>query len=259
MTGSSGAPAPAHEGTRGAAPADAIVVLGGTVAEDGSMAPWVGARVERAVEAYRQGVAPRVVFTGRTGLFGPPVPPVTEAAAMARYARTLGLPADAILLEERARDTLGNAYFVRHDFLDPNGWRTLRVVTSDFHLSRAAWVFRKVLGAGYDFAFTSAFSGFSPAQLIARALEECRIAIFLNEWLATLVDGDNVSVDALMRHHHPAYGDAPTLSRAEMERRLAEIARINRIEGTEYWLGLGSGGGPDHDTEPAGIAPDAGG
>ena len=229
---------------RATPPADAIVVLGGTTADDGTLAPWVAARVERAVEAYQRGVAPHVVFTGRTGLDGPADPAVTEAAAMARHARAIGLPAESILLEERARDTLGNAYFVRRDVLDPNGWRKLRVVTSDFHLSRAAWVFRKVLGAGYDFAFTAAFSGFSPAQLIARALDECRISIFLNEWLEALVEGDELSVETLMRHHHPAYGDAPTLSRAELERRLAEIARINRIEGTEFWLGLGSGADP---------------
>jgi hypothetical protein len=192
------------------------------------------------VEAYQHGVAPRVIFTGRTGLDGPRDPAVTEAAGMARAAIALGLPESAVLLEENSRDTLGNAYFVRHAFLDPNGWRAIRVITSDFHLSRAAWVFRKVLGTRYDFSFTSAFSGFSPDQLIARALDECRISIFLNEWLATLAEGDDVSVDALMRHHHPAYADAPTLSRAGMEQRLAEIARINRIEGTDRWLAPGT-------------------
>jgi uncharacterized SAM-binding protein YcdF (DUF218 family) len=215
---------------------DAIVVLGGTVSAEGELAPWVAARVERALEVYESGVAGRVVFTGRTGLYGPVDPVVTEAAAMAAHAQRLGLPAEVMILEEHARDTLGNAYFVRRDVLQPNGWRSIRVVTNDFHLSRAAWVFRKVLGPQYDFSFTSAPSGFSTDELIVRALDECRVYVFLNEWLATVSDGDELSVESLMRHHHPAHGDAPLLPEHEMERRLSEIARINRLEGTAQWL-----------------------
>ncbi|MEX0906847.1 MAG: YdcF family protein [Gemmatimonadota bacterium] len=215
---------------------DAIVVLGGTVLADGTLAPWVTARVDRALEAFDAGIAARVVFTGRTGVYGPADPTVTEAAAMAAYATQRGLPEDAVMLEEHARDTLGNAYFVRRDILQPNDWRSIRVVTNDFHLSRAAWVFRKVLGPRFDFSFTSAPSGFSPDELIVRALDECRISVFLNEWLATIDDGDELSVDAIMRHHHPVYGSAPMMSAQEMEARLSEIARINRIEGTAQWL-----------------------
>ena len=215
---------------------DAIVVLGGTLDDDGSLAPWVAARVERALEAYRAGIAPRVVFTGRNGLYGPAHPAVTEAAAMAAYAEARGLPRSAMVLEEQARDTLGNAYFVRRDILQPQGWRSIRVVTNDFHLSRAAWVFRKVLGPRYDFSFTSAPSGFSIDDLIVRAVDECRISVFLNEWLATVEDGDELSVETVMGHHHPVYGNAPLMSADEMERRLSEIARINRIEGTAQWL-----------------------
>jgi uncharacterized SAM-binding protein YcdF (DUF218 family) len=216
--------------------ADAIVVLGGTVLEDGSLAPWVAARVERALEAFAGGVATRVIFTGRTGVYGPSQPRVTEASAMAAYAQQRGLPPAAVLLEEHARDTLGNAFFVRRDLLQPNGWRSIRVVTNDFHLSRSAWVFRKVLGPRYDFSFTSAPSGFSTDELIVRAIDECRIQVFLNEWLATVEDGDELSVESIMRHHHPVYASAPMLSAEEMERRLAEIARINRIEGTANWM-----------------------
>jgi hypothetical protein len=155
---------------------------------------------------------------------------------MAAYAQQRGLPPAAVLLEEHARDTLGNAFFVRRDLLQPNGWRSIRVVTNDFHLSRSAWVFRKVLGPRYDFSFTSAPSGFSTDELIVRAIDECRIQVFLNEWLATVEDGDELSVESIMRHHHPVYASAPMLSAEEMERRLAEIARINRIEGTANWM-----------------------
>lgn len=219
--------------------ADAIVVLGGGVEADGSLPGVARTRVARAVELFRAGVASHLILSGRCGLTAPE-PEVTEAAAMAQYAREHGVPAEALLLEEEARDTLGNAYFTREMYLAPNGWRSIRVVTSDFHLSRAAWVFRKILGSSYDFSFTSAASGLSPRELILRALEECKLAIFLNEWLAAVEEGDEHAVERLMEQEHPGYADAPHLSHEEMQRRLHEIAHINQIAGTQRWIAEGT-------------------
>jgi uncharacterized SAM-binding protein YcdF (DUF218 family) len=226
------------------AAADAIVVLGGGVHPDGTLPPVARARVERGVELFEYGVAPRLILSGRCGLSSPE-PAVTEAQAMADYAAGFGVPRAALLLEDDAKDTLGNAYFTRERFLEPNGWTSIRVVTSDFHLSRAAWVFRKILGPGYDVSFVSAPSGLSPRELIDRALEECKITIFLNEWLQAVEEADDHAIEQVMRQEHPGYADAPTLTHDEMARRLVEIARINRIEGTERWIL------PDEDDAPA--------
>lgn len=223
-------------------PADAIVVLGGGVLPDGTLPLVARTRVERAVELFRGGIAPRMVLSGRCGLMDPE-PPVTEAAAMAAYAMQLGVPQEALLLEEGSKDTLGNAYFTRAHFLEPNGWTSVRVVTSDFHLSRAAWVFRKVLGGTYDFSFVSAASGLSPRELIDRAVEECRILIFLNEWLQALEEADEHALDRLMEHEHPGYSGAPLLTHDEMQRRLDEISKITRMAGGEGWIAAGGGPG----------------
>lgn len=222
----------------GSPSAHAIVVLGGGVDPGGALTRFSRTRVARAVELYRLGIAPRLILSGRCGLSGPE-PPVTEAAAMAAYARDHGVPDDALLLEEEARDTLGNAYYVRELFLAPNGWTSVRVVTSDFHLSRAAWVFRKVLGTRYDYSFASAASGLSPRELIFQALEECKIYIFLNEWLEAVEEGDERAIEHLMSREHPGYADAPLLSHDDMARRLEEIAHINRIAGSQRWVAGG--------------------
>ncbi len=214
---------------------DAIVVLGGGVESDGSLPTVARTRVERAVELLREGIAPRMILSGRCGLLADE-PAVTEAAAMAAAAEELGIPAEALHLEEESRDTLGNAFFVRERFLVPKAWRSIRVVTSDFHLSRAAWVFRKMLGSRYDFSFTSASSGLPPRELIFRSLEECRISIFLNEWLEAMEEGNEEAAARLIAHEHPGYADAPTLTHDEMRRRLNEIAHLDAVAGTRHWL-----------------------
>jgi uncharacterized SAM-binding protein YcdF (DUF218 family) len=216
-------------------PADAAVVLGGGINADGSLPPVAITRVKRAVELYHNGITPRLIMSGRCGLTDPD-PALTEAAGMAAYAREHGVPDYALFLEEEARDTLGNAYFTRELFLAPNHWTSIRVVTSDFHLSRAAWVFRKILGASYDISFVSAASGLSSRQLIFRALEECKLSIFLNEWLEAVEEGDEHAIERVMAQEHPGYADAPTLTHDEISRRLHEIAHINEIAGTQQWL-----------------------
>jgi uncharacterized SAM-binding protein YcdF (DUF218 family) len=215
--------------------ADAIVVLGGGVDPDGDLPPVPARRVDRAVELFELGIAPRLILAGRCGLHDPD-PPVTEARAMAVRAEARGVPAGALHLEEESRDTLGNAFFTRERLLAPNGWRTIRVVTSDFHLSRAAWVFRKILGSRYDYSFSSASSGLPPRELIFRSLEECRISIFLNEWLEAMEEGNEEAAARLMTHDHPGYADAPALTHGEMRRRLNEIAHIDAVAGTRHWL-----------------------
>jgi uncharacterized SAM-binding protein YcdF (DUF218 family) len=216
--------------------ADALVVLGGGVEADGSPTWLSCTRVAQAVESFRAGVAPRLILSGRCGLAQEPEPAMTEAAAMADFAAHLGVPRDVLHVEEESRDTLGNAYFTRERFLEPNRWSTIRVVTSDFHLSRAAWVFRKILGSDYDFSFVSAFSGLPPRELIGRVLEECRISIFLNEWLEAVQEGDDEAIDRLMLHEHPGYAEAPSLTHDDLVRRLHEIAHINDIAGGVSWI-----------------------
>jgi uncharacterized SAM-binding protein YcdF (DUF218 family) len=119
-------------------PADAIVVMG-AAQYDGRPSPLFAARLDHAVELYRAGLAPRLIVTGgkaegdRT----------TEAASARLYAVGHGVPADAILLEDKSRTTLesiravgsvlrdhglGNAIFVSDR---PHMLRVLRMAADD--------------------------------------------------------------------------------------------------------------------------------
>jgi uncharacterized SAM-binding protein YcdF (DUF218 family) len=208
--------------------ADALVVLGRGVDPDGTLPKLAIQRVERAAELFAWGVAPRIIFSGRCSLMTEVMPARTEAAAMADYARSLGLPARALILEEDSRDTIGNAYFVLRNFLEPNDWMSIRVVTSDFHIQRTAWVFQKVFGLGYDVAFSPAPSELDHASVAARAREESDISTFLMEWLGPIRDGDPIALARLIWKEHPGYAPSPTMSKAEIQGRIAALARVHR-------------------------------
>lgn len=82
---------------------DAIVVMG-AAQYDGTPSPIFAARLDHAIDLFRDGVAPRLIVTGgkadgdRT----------TEAATAREYAIAHGVPAEAILGEDRSRTTVAS-------------------------------------------------------------------------------------------------------------------------------------------------------
>lgn len=130
-------------------PVGALVVLGSPTRADGRLGSVGEERVREAVDHWRRGIAPLVVFTG-AGAPGSPV----EAPAMAQAARELGLPEEAIRVEARSRNTRENARFTAA-LLRAEGVSSVWIVSQPFHLRRARWLFRR---AGLD-AFARSYRG----------------------------------------------------------------------------------------------------
>ena len=67
----------------------------------------------RAAELYLQGYAPKVLFTGGLGRNTEGLLTEPEAVRFARVAMECGVPEDAIILEDRSRNTAENILFTR--------------------------------------------------------------------------------------------------------------------------------------------------
>jgi uncharacterized SAM-binding protein YcdF (DUF218 family)/glycosyltransferase involved in cell wall biosynthesis len=119
-----------------ARPADAIVVFAGGVGESGGAGGGVQERISKAVTLYRDGVAPRMIIS--SGF----VFALREAELMKGVAIANGVPADAIILEERASNTYQNVVFTR-DILAVHGWRRIALVSSPYHMRRAILTWHK--------------------------------------------------------------------------------------------------------------------
>jgi uncharacterized SAM-binding protein YcdF (DUF218 family) len=119
--------------------ADAIIVLGATVLPGGVPSGSLRARAEGAAALYLRGAAPIVVTTGAHHR-NPP----GEAVVARDILLGLGVPADAIRIEEKSRNTLGNFNFARG--LVPQAHR-IYVVTEPFHMGRALRIARQ---EGFD-------------------------------------------------------------------------------------------------------------
>jgi len=127
---------------QGVPQAEAIVVLGGGVspASLGGLYPNLesGAdRVWHAARLFHASKAPLVLLTGGSD---PSHSAASEAEAMLRFMRDLGVPAPALVLENRSRNTSQNAEYSA-EILAGQGINRILLVTSAYHMPRARRLF----------------------------------------------------------------------------------------------------------------------
>lgn len=121
----------------------ALVVLGAAVRADGAPTPVLLRRVERAAALMAAGTGDFLVVTGGA-IAGRPA----ESAVMATVARDLGVPADRIVCESKARNTRENARFSLDLLAGRGGVGTVVVITDAWHLPRALMLFRRAAPPG---------------------------------------------------------------------------------------------------------------
>lgn len=136
-----------------ARPVDAILVMG-AAQYNGDPSEVLEARLDHALELYRQGLAPVIIVTGGNQ----PGDAYTEAGTSEQYLIDRGVPPDAILMEDMGRDTwasMQNAATVAAD----RDIDTVLVVSDGFHLFRSE---RMAEAVGFD-AYSSPTPG-SPIE-----------------------------------------------------------------------------------------------
>jgi uncharacterized SAM-binding protein YcdF (DUF218 family) len=144
-------------------PADVAVVLGNEVYLSGEPSPQLKARLDRAVELFRQHLFPRIVVSGGIEKNG-----TDETLAMRQYLMRQGVPAEAILLDPRGSDTMDTAEDTVA-LMNQHGWKRIIVISQYFHLPRCQLAFRK---AGIDHVLVSyaRFFGWHDLWAITREL-----------------------------------------------------------------------------------------
>ncbi|MBB3764821.1 YdcF family protein [Sphingomicrobium lutaoense] len=102
-------------------------------------------RIEQAVDRLAAGKAERLLIAGAD-------PVVTEADLVERLGGKDELIACCVDLGSESVDTRSNAEEA-HRWIEKHGYRELRLVTSDWHMRRAAYEFRREMGDEVDIIF----------------------------------------------------------------------------------------------------------
>lgn len=104
------------------------VVFGARVFSSGRLSPMLADRVATAADLYRDGKVDALLLTGDNSQAN-----YNEPEAMRRYARQLGVPDEALVLDYAGFRTYDSCYRARDVFQVEDAI----LVTQDFHLSRA--------------------------------------------------------------------------------------------------------------------------
>ena len=131
--------------------ADAIVVLG----DDNFYAD----RATRATELYRQGVAGIVVASGRRLRPNAGVSELMEHDLVER-----GVPKEKILRLAHDADSTSDEAVALARLAEAHKWKSVVVVTSNYHTRRARYIFQKVFPAAIAVSVASARDGDFDAQ-----------------------------------------------------------------------------------------------
>ena len=118
-------------------PSAVLVVLGNRVLPDGRCSPRLAARLDRAVKAWRAGVAPAVIVSG-----GISRDSLDEASAMRDYLVRAGLPDSVIVLDPHGVNSWETARFTAR-WLREHHRGSAVAVSQYFHLPRCEMAFRR--------------------------------------------------------------------------------------------------------------------
>ena len=111
--------------------ADCILILGASVHPDGTPSTMLRDRLDRGIELYNLGIAPKLLMSGDNGTAG-----YNEVAAMKLYAINAGVPSEDIFSDHAGFSTYESMYRLKEIF----GADRVVIVTQRYHLYRALYI-----------------------------------------------------------------------------------------------------------------------
>lgn len=132
-----------------------IIILGYSLANDGSVQPILKSRLDEAISIYQK--TDTLLVCGKQ----PPKATVptrcehtTEAEAMKQYLVDHDIPAENILEEDQSATTFGNALFSYLNFLQGAAmYQQIIIISNEFHEPLVRYSFDKVFGNRYPYIF----------------------------------------------------------------------------------------------------------
>lgn len=110
--------------------ADAVLVLGAQVKEDGTPSKMLKERLDTGIEVYKSGLTDRIIMSGDHGRKD-----YDEVNVMKNYAVEQGVPAEHIFMDHAGFSTYESMYRAKEIFQADK----LVVVTQKYHLYRAVY------------------------------------------------------------------------------------------------------------------------
>ncbi len=191
---------------------DVIIILGAGLTKNLSLPKEAKQRCDKAIEVYHKYQPKYLITSGKYSYKLKKAPPKTESQLMKEYLIDQGVPQKQILKEEHSKDTFGNAYFTKHYVVDIKKLTNIAIVTSDYHIPKSAFLFRKIFGPNYTLHFIPTKSDHNKSELRKLQTRELMVKQILQRYLSHIKEGDDKALRKFLYTKHPIYkGKSGTL------------------------------------------------
>ena len=169
---------------------DCIIVLGCLVKSNGSPSDMLSDRLERGIDLYKKGAAPKIIMSGDHGRAD-----YDEVNAMKQIAVDAGIPSSDVFMDHAGFSTYESMYRAKEIFEADK----IIIVTQEYHLYRALYIAEKLgieaYGVNADYRTYWGQSKRDAREILARCKDFCNMIFkpeptYLGEKIPVSGDGD---------------------------------------------------------------------
>ena len=169
---------------------DCVIVLGCKVKADGSPSDMLHDRLQRGIELYNLGTAPKLLMSGDHGQTN-----YDEVNTMKQFAIDSGIPSEDIFMDHAGFSTYETLYRARDVFCA----KKVLIVTQEYHLYRALYIAEKLgldaYGVPADYHIYAGQSAREVREILARCKDAIKIIFmpkptYLGEQIPITGNGD---------------------------------------------------------------------
>lgn len=169
---------------------DCIIVLGCLVKSDGSPSDMLSDRLERGIDLYKKGAAPKIIMSGDHGRAD-----YDEVNAMKQIAVDSGIPSSDVFMDHAGFSTYESIYRAKEIFEADK----IIIVTQEYHLYRALYIAEKLgieaYGVNADYRTYWGQSKRDAREILARCKDFCNMIFkpeptYLGEKIPVSGDGN---------------------------------------------------------------------
>lgn len=169
---------------------DCIIVLGCLVKNNGTPSDMLADRLERGIDLYNQGAAPKIIMSGDHGRED-----YDEVNTMKKVAVDAGIPSSDVFMDHAGFSTYESIYRAKEIFEADK----IIIVTQDYHLYRALYIAEKLgieaYGVNADYRTYWGQTKRDAREILARCKDFCNMIFkpeptYLGEKIPVSGDGD---------------------------------------------------------------------
>lgn len=178
---------------------DAIIVLANKMDQNGLLNSESMARAKKAVEIFNERGISHIVTCGWAYRDDSDI---KIADAFKSYiVNSLGVNPSKVITEINSRDTVGDAYFTKINLALSLNWKSLCIVTSNYHVKRTQEIFSFIYGKD----FSVEVYGTSVSYDISILSNELASTNTFRDTFLGVTEGNNIEILKRLRERHPFY------------------------------------------------------